>query len=96
MRQEGLLERDGGGRLRFTPDGRHRAAGLIRRHRLAEILFSEKFGMPPGDVEAEACYFEHRLSPAVTEGICSFLGHPDACPHGRSIPPGPCCAPAPR
>lgn len=75
----------------FTPDGHRRAEALIRRHRLAETLFSQTFQMQEADVEAEACYFEHILSPAVTESICSFLGHPPACPHGKSIPRGGCC-----
>ena len=35
-------------------------------------------------------------SPEATERICSFLGHPKACPHGAPIPPGPCCAVAVR
>jgi DtxR family Mn-dependent transcriptional regulator len=24
--------------------------------------------------------------------VCSFLGHPPLCPHGRPIPPGECCS----
>ena len=34
---------------------------------------------------------EHILSPAVTDSVCSFLGHPKRCPHGKAIPPGRCC-----
>jgi putative ABC transport system ATP-binding protein len=75
----------------FTDDGHRRAERLIRRHRLAETLFTRTFQMEEHVVEAEACYFEHILSPAVTDSICSFLGHPPACPHGKSIPRGPCC-----
>ena len=30
--------------------------------------------------------------PAATlDRICAFLGHPKTCPHGKPIPPGPCC-----
>jgi DtxR family Mn-dependent transcriptional regulator len=46
--------------------------------------------------EEQACYFEHILSPAVTDSICAFLGHPRLCPHGRPIPRGACCSAAPR
>ena len=28
----------------------------------------------------------------MTDSICAFLGHPKACPHGKPIPPGACCA----
>lgn len=27
----------------------------------------------------------------MTDSICSFLGHPPACPHGKAIPSKPCC-----
>ena len=90
MRGRGLLIRDGGSA--FTEEGQRRARSLIRRHRLAETLFSETFQMHESQVEEEACYFEHILSPAVTDSICAFLGHPDACPHGKKIPHGGCCS----
>ena len=78
-------------RSALTSEGHRRAEALIRRHRLAETLFSETFQMHESVVEAEACYFEHILSPAVTDSICAFLGHPPACPHGKAIPRGACC-----
>jgi DtxR family Mn-dependent transcriptional regulator len=34
---------------------------------------------------------EHIINPEVTNSICSFLGHPKSCPHGRAIPTGDCC-----
>jgi len=34
---------------------------------------------------------EHTISPRIADRLCSFLGHPPQCPHGRPIPPGPCC-----
>ncbi len=90
MRSRGILRPDG--EPSFTSRGRGRAESLIRRHRLAETLFSETFQMHESQVEEEACYFEHILSPAVTDSICAFLGHPPACPHGKAIPRGDCCA----
>ena len=42
-------------------------------------------------VEEEACFFEHILSPVMTDSICGFLNHPPACPHGKPIPRGECC-----
>ena len=88
MRLRGILAP--GGVPEFTEDGHRRAERLIRRHRLAETLFTRTFQMEEAVVEAEACYFEHILSPAVTDSICLFLGHPPACPHGKAIPPGGC------
>jgi putative ABC transport system ATP-binding protein len=81
----------------FTPTGRRRATDVIRRHRLAERLFTQTFQVQnEEEIEQQACKFEHILSPEVTEKICSFLGHPSACPHGSPIPAGECCAKAGR
>src|SRR5579884_2309020 len=83
---------DGELMVEFTPRGRQRAADVIRRHRLAERLFTESLGMVnEEEIEQQACKFEHILSPEATERICAFLGHPRTCPHGAVIPPGPCC-----
>jgi putative ABC transport system ATP-binding protein len=78
--------------LEFTDRGRHRAADIIRRHRLAERLFTDTLHMQDdAGIEAQACKFEHILSPEATESICVLLGHPKTCPHGSPIPPGECC-----
>ena len=42
--------------------------------------------------EETACEIEHFLSPSVTDSVCSFLGHPPRCPHGKPIPRGECCS----
>jgi putative ABC transport system ATP-binding protein len=79
--------------VEFTGRGRQKAADIIRRHRLAERLFTSSLGMEnQAEIEEQACKFEHILSPEATEKICTFLGHPRTCPHGAAIPPGACCA----
>ncbi len=65
--------------------------GLIRRHRLAERLFMDVFEMKDEAVEADACRMEHILSEELTDSVCTFLGHPPTCPHGKPIPKGECC-----
>jgi len=77
--------------IRLTRSGEDRARGIIRRHRLAEVLLHNLFELDRSQVETEACRFEHILSPAVTESVCAFLGHPPVCPHGKPIPRGQCC-----
>ena len=92
MTRIGLLETNGAESVRFTAEGRARAASVIRRHRLAERLFMDTFALRDDQqVESNACTFEHILSPEATERICTFLGHPTSCPHGSPIPPGSCC-----
>ena len=77
--------------LAFTPRGKRRARDLIRRRRLAEVLFSSALHLPEDEVEQTACLMEHVIDPSVANSICAFLGHPRRCPHGRPIPTGDCC-----
>jgi len=80
------------GRLELTPAGEIRARELVRRHRLVEVLFHEVLELELEPAEAVACGVEHVLSPRAETAVCSFLGHPQVCPHGRPIPTGACCA----
>jgi DtxR family Mn-dependent transcriptional regulator len=80
------------GELVLTEAGEREARQLVRCHRLAEVLFHQVLELPLEVSEAEACRLEHILTPQVAAAVCSFLGHPPLCPHGRPIPPGDCCA----
>ncbi|MFO7991192.1 MAG: metal-dependent transcriptional regulator [Thermoplasmata archaeon] len=77
--------------VRLTEKGRTAAKNIVRRHRLAERLFTDILDMSEDEVENPACEFEHLLSEEVTDRICTLLGHPSECPHGMPIPPGKCC-----
>jgi putative ABC transport system ATP-binding protein len=93
LKPSGVSTGDGSMIVELTPRGRERAASIIRRHRLAERLFTDSLAMDSEtEIEQQACKFEHILSPEATDKICAFLGHPRTCPHGAPIPPGPCCA----
>ena len=87
----GLVRLDGG-RVQLTGEGEQRASLVVRRHRLAERLFSDLLALDAEHTEQQACEFEHVLSPEATDSVCALLGHPPACPHGKAIPPGACCA----
>jgi Mn-dependent DtxR family transcriptional regulator len=92
LRPDGMFAGDGSAIVALTPRGRTRAGSIIRRHRLAERLFTDSLAMDSeSEIEEQACKFEHILSPEATDKICTFLGHPRTCPHGAPIPPGPCC-----
>lgn len=76
----------------LSPDAELRARNLIRRHRLAEVLFTKVLRIEDDELlETEACRFEHVLSKEMSESMCSFLEHPKYCPHGSPIPEGDCC-----
>jgi DtxR family Mn-dependent transcriptional regulator len=90
LAQQGLLEVSQD-KVSFTDKGEQAARSIIRRHRLGERLFADVLGMNMDQIEAAACNFEHAVVPEVTEGLCTLLGHPHECPHGKPIPPGACC-----
>ena len=90
LEQDDLIAHDGEMTL-LTRSGKVRAAGVVRRHRLAERLLADVLNMTVQEAESTACEFEHSLAPEVTESICTLLGHPRECPHGSQIPEGDCC-----
>jgi putative ABC transport system ATP-binding protein len=92
LKPAGVSVGDGSQVVELTARGRRRAADIIRRHRLAERLFTDSLALDSeSEIEQQACKFEHILSPEATDKICIFLGHPRTCPHGSPIPPGQCC-----
>ncbi len=90
LNNDGLVNISGES-LAMTKDGESHAKGLIRRQRLAERLFTDVFEMSDDIVMKDACKMEHILSEELTESVCTFLGHPPTCPHGKPIPRGECC-----
>jgi DtxR family Mn-dependent transcriptional regulator len=80
-----------GAALVLSERGELMAESIVRRHRLAERLLHDVLEIDPRSMAEAACKFEHVLSPEVTTSICTLLGHPPTCPHGRRIPPGSCC-----
>lgn len=75
----------------LTENGRREAAQAIRRHRLAERLMVDILTTEEDLVDERACSLEHALMDGIDESICTLLGHPRLCPHGKPIPPGRCC-----
>jgi len=80
----------------MTETGRNRAKKIIRRHRIAERLLHDVLEFSDEEFERGACQFEHFVNEEVIASICTLLGHPVVCPHGKKIPPGDCCLSARR
>lgn len=88
--QLNLAEWDGE-ELILTAAGQPEADQAVRRHRLAERLLVDVLATEEAQVDDHACRFEHVLGDGVAESICTLLGHPRFCPHGKPIPRGECC-----
>jgi len=78
--------------VKLTETGQKEATSIIRRHRLAERLLNDVLGVSDDVFERGACQFEHFINEGITASICTLLGHPTVCPHGKKIPPGECCS----
>ncbi|MFC1522291.1 metal-dependent transcriptional regulator [Elusimicrobiota bacterium] len=77
--------------IKLLDAGKDTARRIVRSHRLAERLQRDILGMSAEETERAACEFEHVLAPEIVNSICTLLGHPRECPHGRHIPEGKCC-----
>jgi DtxR family Mn-dependent transcriptional regulator len=78
-------------KLALTETGRAEAEDVLRRHRLAERLLVDVLDVKDELVHDAACRFEHIIRKGIDDHVCTLLGHPRVCPHGKPIPPGPCC-----
>jgi DtxR family transcriptional regulator, Mn-dependent transcriptional regulator len=83
LRANGLLAP--GRRIELSAEGLRLARTLVSRHRLAERFLVDVLGFGWEEVHEEAHRLEHAFSPAVTERLAAFLGHPETCPHGHPI-----------
>ncbi len=88
--KHGLAERRADSIVLATA-GRPEAEQAVRRHRLAERLLVDLLATEDARIEDQACRLEHVLFEGLDESICTLLGHPQFCPHGKRIPRGACC-----
>lgn len=86
----GFVRRDGSS-LYLLDKGVTEARAALRRHRLAERLLVDVLDIKKQIINEVSCKFEHLLHEGLEDNVCTILGHPKACPHGKPIPPGPCC-----
>lgn len=84
---EGLVEISSDRTVHLTDKGLIRAAAVMRKHRLAELLLTDVIGLDWRLVHNEACRWEHVISDAVSDRLTVLLGDPQRCPHGNAIPP---------
>ncbi len=87
----GFIRRDTG-HIHLLEKGKSQAMGCVRRHRLAERLFVDVLDIKKNIVDEVSCKFEHLLHEGLEDNVCTLLGHPQKCPHGKPIPMGNCCS----
>ena len=86
MERDGLVRVEDDRHLALTVEGRTKAVGVMRKHRLAERLLADVIGLEWSLVHEEACRWEHVMSEQVERRILSLLEHPTHSPYGNPIP----------
>src|SRR5665648_85942 len=69
--------------ITLTKSGQPDARNVVRRHRLAERLLVDVLNTKEACIHKSACEFEHILHMGIDENVCTLLGHPKFCPHGK-------------
>ena len=72
--------------VRLTKKGEKLALDIIRRHRLAERLFTDILNVEWSEAHESACKLEHALTKDVLPMLEKRLEHPKFCPHCNPIP----------
>jgi DtxR family Mn-dependent transcriptional regulator len=86
LADEGLVAHQPRQGVRLTPEGRHVALNVLRKHRLVETFLVNVLKMDWASVHAEAEQLEHAISDDVLDRLDALLGHPITDPHGDPIP----------
>lgn len=72
--------------ISLTEEGKSRAEGLIRRHRIAERWLTDVVGMDWAQADIEAHKLEHAFSKELADRLSLMMNNPRTCPHGNPIP----------
>lgn len=72
--------------VKLTDKGLKRAVPMIRKHRIAESLVFNIFGVPWKDTHKIVKKLEHGISDDLEPYIISKLKNTKTCPHGNPIP----------
>jgi DtxR family transcriptional regulator, Mn-dependent transcriptional regulator len=86
LKQHRLITVDESRRLNLTRPGRRRAVAVMRKHRLAELMLVDLFGVPYDQAHREADQLQHALSDRVEQVLFRKLGYPVRSPYGNPIP----------
>ena len=87
MEREGFIKIDSKNKkVVFTTAGFTNAETIVRKHRLAERLVVDLFGVELYRAHTEAHLLEHAISPYLETKILTKLGNPSISPYGYPIP----------
>ncbi len=85
--KKGWVEKNEKGEYLLTLDGKHRAARIVRLHRLWEVYLVNYLGIGSERVHKNAEEMEHILTPEIERELTLLLNDPKEDPHHQPIPP---------
>lgn len=84
--REGSIEFPGSAGIVLTEAGRAKARGVVRKHRVVELLLVRVIGLEWPAAHAEATYWQHVLGDDAERRIVRLLDVPRRSPYGCPIP----------
>lgn len=84
--REGLIDYVPYKGSRLTDEGMRHCIDLVRSHRLWEVFLIRHLGYSWSEAHEEAHLLEHATPLRLTDRLERFLGFPEQCPHGETIP----------
>ncbi|MFT4552589.1 MAG: manganese/zinc/iron transport system permease protein [Chlamydiales bacterium] len=84
---QGWVVKIEGDMYQLTTDGQHRAAHIVRLHRLWEVYLASYLGFGVERVHKSAEEMEHIITPELEEKLTDLLHDPKRDPHFQPIPP---------
>lgn len=87
LAHNGWVERTREDFYRLTADGIHRAAHIVRLHRLWEVYLADYLGVGAERVHRSAEEMEHIITPEIEQELTRLLKDPKTDPHHQPIPP---------
>jgi manganese/zinc/iron transport system permease protein len=83
----GWVEKKSRENYKLTVDGIHRAAHIVRLHRLWELYLADYLGIGAERVHRSAEEMEHIITPEIERDLTELLKDPKYDPHHQPIPP---------
>lgn len=87
LKNNGWVEKLNNKNYKLTEDGIHRAAHIVRLHRLWELYLADYLEMGVERVHRSAEEMEHIITPEIEKQLTELLKDPKFDPHHQPIPP---------
>jgi len=82
---KGLIAKPGWGKVVLTGRGEAAAMKIIHNHRVLELYFRDRLGLPMDETCRQALRIDYLIGDVVISRMCEKLGYPANCVHGLEV-----------